>query len=164
MKTVHLIRHAKSSWDYPGLPDVDRPLNSRGKTACGIMAPHILEAGCNFETVFCSIAKRAQWTIEGISAALPEVNFTWSLESNLYTFSSQDLLSFCQNLDEGLEEVVLVGHNPAMTGFTNAMGNQYLYNLPTCGYVQIEFPTSSWERLSPETGTTKVILAPKMFR
>ena len=164
MKTVHLIRHAKSSWNLPGLSDAERPLNSRGQRACAIMASKILDAGCDFKTVHCSIAKRAQLTIEGIAAALPEQSITWNLESHLYTFNSQDLFDYCQNLDDELASIVLVGHNPAMTGFTNGMGDQFIDNLPTCGYVQIELPAESWNEIAPETGTTKTILTPRMFR
>ena len=164
MKTVHLIRHAKSSWNHPELSDVERPLNKRGRNACGIMAPRIVEAGCPLENIFCSVATRAQLTIEGIAAALPDRDIHWNTESYLYTFSSQDLLTFCQGLDNDLDNVVLVGHNPAMTGFTNGMGDHYIDNLPTCGYVQIEFPADSWREISPESGTTKSILTPKMFK
>ena len=164
MKTIHLIRHAKSSWNHPGLSDAERPLNKRGEAACGIMAPQILKAGCQFETVHCSIARRAQMTIEGISAALPDQSITWSSESSLYTFNSQDLLDYCRNLDDHLSSIVLVGHNPAMTGFTNGMGDQFIGNLPTCGYVQMELPAESWSELTPESGKTKTILTPKMFR
>lgn len=164
MKTVHLIRHAKSSWNHPGLSDVERPLNNRGREACAIMAPQILDAGCNFDNIHCSIATRAQNTIEGLAAALPDRSITWSSESKLYTFSSQDLFDYCLDLDNGLTSIVLVGHNPAMTGFANGMGDQSIDNLPTCGYVQIELPAESWKEITPETGTTKAILTPKMFR
>ena len=128
------------------------------------MAPRLVEAECHFEHVFCSIATRAQLTIRGIAEALPDQSISWTSEDRLYTFSSQDLLSFCRKLDDSLGEVLLVGHNPAMTGFTNGMGNHYLENLPTCGYVQIEFPAATWAELEPESGTTKTILTPKMFK
>lgn len=164
MKTVHLIRHAKSSWKHPELSDVQRPLNKRGRKACGIMAPRIVEAGCPLQNVFCSVATRAQLTIQGIADALTDQEVSWTSENQLYTFSSGDLLHFCQGLDDTLDNVVLVGHNPAMTGFTNGMGDHYIDNLPTCGYVQIEFPADTWRELAPESGSTKAILTPKMFR
>lgn len=164
MKTVHLIRHAKSSWDYSSLADAERPLNNRGKEACKIMAPKILEAGCTFETVHCSIATRAQMTIQGISNALAEKEISWTSQDRLYTFNGQDLLDYCRSLEDSLTSIVLVGHNPAMTAFTNGMGDQSIDNLPTCGYVQIELPTQSWSAIEPGTGHTQTILTPKMFR
>jgi phosphohistidine phosphatase len=164
MKTLHLIRHAKSSWGTPSLSDVERPLNNRGREACKLMAERMVEVGCTFESVYCSIATRAQLTIEGLSQALPDLDISWKLDTALYTFSSQDLLDYCTHLDDTLDDVVLVGHNPAMTGFSNGMGDQYLENLPTCGYVQIEIPAASWSELSPNTGKTKAILTPKMFK
>ena len=164
MKTIHLIRHAKSSWDSAGLSDVERPLNSRGEKACLTMAPKILEAGCTFDTVHCSIATRAQMTIQGIADALPDREISWVTQERLYTFNGQDLLDYCRDLDDALESIVLVGHNPAMTAFTNGMGDQTIDNLPTCGYVQIKLPTHSWSAIAPNTGDTKTILTPKMFR
>ena len=164
MKTIHLIRHAKSDWSNPELSDIERPLNSRGQKACKIMAPHIVEAGCGFEHVFCSIAARAQLTIQGISEALPDREVDWQLEDALYTFSSQSILYWCQSLDNDLNEIVIVGHNPAFTEFCNGMGDQYIANLPTCGYAQISFPQANWQELTPSSGETISILIPKQFR
>ncbi|MEL7492728.1 MAG: histidine phosphatase family protein, partial [Cyanobacteria bacterium J06554_11] len=115
MKKLHLIRHAKSSWNNSYLADIDRPLNRRGVKACQIMAPQIAKAGCTFETVFCSPAVRAQATIEGIAQALSSQAITWQTDDRLYTFEARALFSWCQALDEVLSEVVVVGHNSAIT-------------------------------------------------
>lgn len=164
MKTVHLIRHAKSSWKDFSLSDVERPLNKRGIRACRIMAEPILGAGCHFDKVYCSIATRAQMTIEGISRALMNREIEWELDDSLYTFSSHNLFHLCRELDDSLNDVVLVGHNPAMTEFCNIMGNLTIAKLPTCGYAQLRFPQKTWESLTPGSAETVAFLTPKNIR
>ena len=163
MKTLHLIRHAKSSWGHPGLDDHERPLNERGIRACAAMARPIFDSGCGFGHVYCSTARRAQSTIEGIAAALPHHPFTWDLDETLYTFSSRDLLAWVRRLPEDLQEVVIVGHNPALTDFCNAMAHAGIPNLPTCGYVRLQFKVTDWRSIGPGTGETRVLLTPKGF-
>jgi phosphohistidine phosphatase len=164
MKTIHLIRHAKSSWASPSLPDVERPLNDIGRECCQLMAPAIVEAGCDFNNVFCSIATRAQQTIQAISEARPERKITWKIDPALYTFSTQGVMSWLQQLDDDLKEIVIVGHNPAFTGICNQVGNQPIDNLSTCGYAQIKVPVSSWKELAKDSGTTIKIITPKMLQ
>ena len=161
MKTIHLIRHAKSSWSHPQLSDVDRPLNNRGQRACRIMAQPILNAGCGFEHVFCSVAKRTQLTIEGLSDSIPDMDITWHMEEALYTFSWEHLYGWVHRLDDAMDAVVILGHNPAITDFCNEMGNTYIPNVPTCGYAQLVFPISSWRELSTGSGKLVTFLTPK---
>nr|WP_228025251.1 histidine phosphatase family protein [cf. Phormidesmis sp. LEGE 11477] len=168
---MHLIRHAKSSHDDSYLSDIDRPLSQRGLQACQRMAVPIARAGCPFDPVFCSPALRAQSTIEQISYALPERQINWQIDDALYTFEFQDLLRWCRALDNAMNEVVIVGHNPAMTDFVNEMCDRVsadwpartLDNLPTCGYVQLSFENTSWQTLSKGSATLVSFLKPKMF-
>ncbi|MEL6601972.1 MAG: histidine phosphatase family protein [Cyanobacteria bacterium J06614_10] len=163
MKKLHLIRHAKSSWNNSNLADIDRPLNQRGLRACQVMAPQIVKAGCSFDTVFCSPAVRAQSTIEEINQALSDQTITWQTDNQLYTFEARDLLSWCQALDEALDDVVVVGHNSAITEFVNWVGDRPLENVPTCGYVQLKLPTERWQDLSENSAELVTFLKPKMF-
>lgn len=137
MKKLHLIRHAKSSWADPSLADKQRPLNKRGQKSCGVMAKLILSVGCHFDHVFCSSAVRAQLTIKLINKNLTGAEIQWQLDDELYTFESDDLLRWCQGLDDVMSEVVIVGHNPALTELCNRLTGCYLDNIPTCGYVQL---------------------------
>jgi phosphohistidine phosphatase len=125
------------------------------------MARPILEAGCSFGHAFCSIARRTQLTIEGIAEVLPEQNITWKLEEDLYTFSAHDLLDWIREQDDDLVELVLIGHNPAMTDLVNALGNRSVLNVPTCGYAQIRFDADHWAELAPGAGVTAAFLTPK---
>ena len=163
MKIIHLIRHAKSSWKDPGLTDIDRPLNKRGKRSCRIMAGEIYNAGCRFDNVFCSPAVRAQLTIQGLSDHLEDMDIQWTTEDALYTFYAGDLLEWCRCLDNRLSEVVIVGHNPAFTDLASTLGDRYLENLPTCAWARLDGDLSSWQELSTGTMVLTDFLKPKMF-
>ena len=162
MKKIHLIRHAKSSWKDASLADIDRPLNKRGIRTCHFMAQHILEAGCRFDQVFCSPAARAQLTIELISSSLEGVDIQWQTEEQLYTFDSDTVLDWCRTLDESIAELVIIGHNPALTDFCNELSNSNLKNIPTCGYVQMSIGKNiRWRKLAEGDAELMVFLRPK---
>ncbi len=163
MKKLHLIRHAKSSWATRSLADSDRPLNQRGIESCSIMATQIMNAGCHFDHVFCSTAVRAQSTIEHIHQQLTDHNFKWQLDDALYTFDYHVLLEWCRELDDSLSEVVIIGHNPALTDFCNLVGDGDIDNLATCSYVQLAFNQDCWRELSVGSAELIHFLAPKMF-
>lgn len=163
MKTLHLIRHAKSSWSDGSLADIDRPLNKRGLKSCKVMAAQIVKAGCHFDHVFCSPAVRAQTTLEALNQALPNQDITWHTDQALYTFDVWDLRTWCYGLDNALSEVVIVGHNSALTDLINSFGNSPIENLPTCGYAQLAFKDQSWQSLSAQSAELVSFLKPKMF-
>lgn len=163
MKTIHLLRHAKSSWSDPDLSDRDRPLNSRGKRAVLLMIEPLWKAGCRFENVYCSPAKRARHTIRRISKSLNGEGIFWTTDEELYTFEADRLLQWLQDRDESLDNVMLVGHNPAITELANLLGDQAIDNVPTCGYVQLQAEVASWQKLKSGSARTVTFLYPKMF-
>ncbi|SHO55568.1 SixA phosphatase family protein [Vibrio quintilis] len=162
IKTIHLIRHAKSSWDDPTLADRDRPLNPRGICTSRMMARPVHDAGCHFEQVFCSPAVRAQSTIELIHQSLPEIKFRWKTEKALYTFESDDVLRWCRKLDDEMSDIVIVGHNPALTDFCHQLSGVDLNNIPTCGYVKlVSVSPCQWKKINKKTFDLAVFLKPK---
>ncbi len=165
MKTLHLIRHAKSSWKDSSLADVDRPLNKRGVRTGKFMARHLVEAGCCFDHVFCSPALRARSTIELIRKSLETMAFEWTIEPDLYTFNSRNLLSFIQLHDETLTDVLIVGHNPALTDLCNELGHRHIDNIPTCGYAQLTVTENcTWQEISKASIKLTAFLRPKEFK
>lgn len=165
MKTLHLIRHAKSSWTDQHLADIDRPLAPRGIRACAVMAAEIAKTDCNFSNVFTSPAQRAKETIERIAGNLQKISFTWTVAEKLYTFSAHDLLTFCRNdLPANIDQAVLVGHNPAFHEFCNRMTDTVLEKLPTCAYARLELDADSWNHLGSRKMKLTAFLTPKMFR
>ena len=165
MKKIHLIRHAKSSWDNGSLADIDRPLNDRGISTCYFMAQHIYDAGCGFDNVFCSPALRAQSTIELISQCLTETDFQWQTENELYTFNSDHLITWLRAVDQSIAEVLIIGHNPALTELCNELSNSDVTNIPTCGYVQLVTDQDCvWDDIAEAAFELAVLLKPKELK
>jgi phosphohistidine phosphatase len=116
MKHLFLLRHAKSSWDDPGLSDFDRPLAPRGERAAKRLARHIAEQGHHFDLVLCSPARRAKDTWGRIAKTLgndaPVVH-----ARELYLSGEDGFMTRLRGLDDGLATVLLVAHNPDIAGF-----------------------------------------------
>lgn len=165
MKTLHLIRHAKSSWKDESLADIDRPLAPKGIRACAVMAPEIAKAGCDFSNVFISPAARARETIERIAGNIKGRSFTWTVAEKLYTFNARDLLAFCRDdLPANIDQAVIVGHNPAFHNFCNWVGDTTIEKLPTCAYTRLELDADAWDSIAPGRMRLTMFLTPKMFR
>ena len=164
IKTLHLIRHAKSSWEDAGLADIHRPLSQRGERDCRIMAAALYAAGVQFKQVYCSVAKRARLTIQGLADHWPGQSIEWQTTEALYTFSSSAIWPWVNGLDDDFNEVFVVGHNPAFTDFINAAGAEYIENLPTCGYAKLTFPQAVWADVCEYSATSLQFLKPKMFK
>ena len=162
MRKIHLLRHAKSSWEDESLADIDRPLNKRGIRTCGFMAQHLYNAGCCFDKVFCSPAVRAQATIELISRDLPEVDIQWQITEELYDADSEGLLEWCRSCDESMAELLIIGHNPALTDFCNELSGSCIENIPTCGYVQLTARKAwRWQEITDGSFELTTFLRPK---
>ena len=112
MKTLYLLRHAKSSWKDPGLDDLDRPLNERGRESAKTMAAYLRRARISPDVVVCSTALRAKQTLEPIANAIkpPRVTF----ESRIYGVAQPELLKYLRGLPESVECALLIGHNPGL--------------------------------------------------
>jgi len=162
MKKIHLLRHAKSDWVDASLADIDRPLNARGIRTAKAMATELVKIGCTFEHVFCSTAVRAQSTITIIREQLADRNIQWQTEAALYTFESRHLQRWFQSLDATIDELLVIGHNPAFTNFCNARSNGKITNIPTCGYVQLHAKEpSTWDEVANTSFEVSAFLEPK---
>jgi phosphohistidine phosphatase len=112
MKRVYLLRHAKSSWKHPELPDRDRPLAGRGKRAAKAIVKHMRAQEFEPELVLCSTARRARETLERIEPALGRAPVR--VEGELYGASARELLVRLRRLPDDVGSVLVIGHNPGM--------------------------------------------------
>ena len=112
MKTLYLLRHAKSSWDDAALADRDRPLAPRGRKAARLIAEHLRRDGIVPALVLCSAARRTRETLEAIEPALGGADI--EVERDLYGASAGELLERLHAVSEGVESVMLIGHNPSI--------------------------------------------------
>ncbi|MGB7873358.1 MAG: histidine phosphatase family protein [Anaerolineales bacterium] len=149
MKSLLLMRHAKSSWGNSSLNDHDRPLNKRGEHACRLMGSFLNEQGLIPDKVICSTAVRARKTVEGLLETLSlenEVDFS----QELYHADVDALLEQLQPLPDEIEVAMLVGHNPGMDEFLEVICDEQEH-MPTAAIAEIEFDISLWHDLTDQT-------------
>lgn len=165
MKTLHLLRHAKSSWDQPGLPDRERTLNKRGLRDAPRMGAALSQLLAPLDLAV-SPARRAQLTLEGLCAGWPALEqCRHHTEDDLYTFDSDDLLQWLAGRGEEQQALFLIGHNPALTELVNDLTGEYsLHNLPTAGYARLSLKIDRWRDLGQGCATLEHCLFPKQLR
>ena len=144
MKTLTLLRHAKSSWKDHHLSDRERPLNKRGKRDAPMMGKRMVAAGIRPSLIVSSPAVRA-WTTARIVAG--EIGYPLEFlqrEDNLYLASLDDLIDVVAAQDTGFNSLMLVGHNPGITDFANYLSRGLTSNLPTAGVVSVLVDRDDW--------------------
>ena len=159
MRTLYLLRHAKSSWKDETLRDFDRPLKGRGRKAAEQMGQVLAEEKLKSPLVISSPAVRARETTELVleSAGLKvEPRF----EERIYEADVRTLLAIVRSIPDSSRTAIMVGHNP---GFENL--NEYLTgdgrHMPTCALAKIEFDAASWSEVSEESGRLELFVTPK---
>jgi phosphohistidine phosphatase len=167
VKTLYLLRHAKSSWDDPGLEDLDRPLAPRGRRASKRIARHVRQSDIAPELVLCSPSVRARETLEAVRAALgdPMVRFV----PELYAVSGPVLLRVVRQAEPGVGALLVVGHNPGLhelavrlTGSGDGdLRARLREKLPTGALVTLVFEASSWPEVEPGAGKLVGYVVPR---
>ena len=152
MKKLYLIRHAKSSWNHPGLDDIERPLNKRGLEDAPKMGKFLKEASLKPDCIIASSAKRCQKTSEIIADKIGFPIKDVFFEKRVYDADTYDLLKIITELNNKLKTVVLFGHNPGITNLANLLNDVEIDNIPTCGVFAIEFDVDSWQKISKDNG------------
>jgi phosphohistidine phosphatase len=144
MKTLTLVRHAKSSWKNPHLSDRQRPLNKRGKRDAPIMGKRILEHGIRPSLIVSSPATRAWTTAKIIATQISYPIEFLQREDSLYLASLDGILEVVAAQDNGFNNLMVVGHNPGMTDFANFLSPGLTHNLPTAGVVCVQIDQDDW--------------------
>jgi phosphohistidine phosphatase len=144
MKTLILVRHAKSSWEDRGLPDHERPLNARGQRDAPIMGERLADRGLEVDRIVSSSAIRALTTAEIIAEALGLSAHDIVVDDRLYLADPQTLLEVVDELEEYLDCVMMFGHNPGMTDLANMLAPRHFDYVPTCGVVELRYEIDAW--------------------
>lgn len=161
MKHLYIARHAKSSWEDFTISDHDRPILAKGgertkKVAAALKAKHILPG-----LIISSTAKRAQQTAillaKGLGYEVDNIKF----EKSIYHAMEDNILDELYGLDNNIQSVMIVGHNPAFTDFVNMFSKKMIDNLPTSAVAAITFKTDKWEKISNSKFKLDFILTPK---
>ena len=162
MKTLYLVRHAKSYWGDQSTPDFERPLNKRGKRDAPLMGEILADKKIHLGLILSSPAKRAKKTAIAIADKIsyPEKKITYREE--LYEASFNTILIVLKKLDEKYNSVMIFGHNPGLTQLNNHISNHYIDNIPTCGTVALQF-NKKWNELDSNSCTHLFFEHPKMY-
>jgi phosphohistidine phosphatase len=165
MKKLFIIRHAKSSWDNPELDDFDRPLNKRGQKDAPRMGKRLKEKRITPDMMLSSPAERALATCQAIASVLQFDQSKIKTDKRLYHAPEDEILHVVRNLKDSprdSEEVVMIfGHNPGLTAFANALLNETIDNIPTCGIVAAELPVERWQDVTFGCGEMLFLDFPK---
>ncbi|WP_205500153.1 SixA phosphatase family protein [Rufibacter psychrotolerans] len=165
MKTLYLLRHAKSSWDYEELSDHDRPLSKRGRSDAPLIGQELAERKIKLDMVISSSAVRAITTATLIAKELDFPLDKIGVQEELYHIATDDLLIFIQALPEEYDHVMLVGHNPTFTEIANQLiQEKSIVNIPTAGIVGISFDCGYWGEISPNNSKLLFFDFPKNYR
>lgn len=162
MKTLLLVRHAKSSWEEPGLRDFDRPLSPRGKRDAPRMAALVSERYPLADQLVSSPAQRAQDTAVQFAKAFGLDPWDIRLVESVYEALPDDIQNVVESFDDAWNEVLLFGHNPGLTIFANRFSEGFRFdNIPTCGVVAIHSAVEHWNEFRPGVATVDKWMFPK---
>jgi phosphohistidine phosphatase len=152
MKTLLVLRHAKSSWNDPQLDDHERPLNERGRRDGPRMGKLVREYGLIPDIVISSDAVRARLTAEAVAAAARYVGEI-VLDPHLYAASPADILSLLRTVRENAETVMIIGHNPGLEELVEQLTGER-HDLPTAALAHIVLEIDQWRDLTLSTRGT----------
>lgn len=168
MKVLYLLRHAKSSWDDPGLADRDRPLAPRGRKAAGRIAAHLRAERIEPAVVLCSSAVRTRQTLDAILPAL-EGATEILVEDALYAAGAESLLARLRSVPEAAPSALLIGHNPGIAdlAFVLAGGGdadalrRLREGFPTGALATLAIPQAGWEELGDGDAELTAYVVPR---
>lgn len=163
MKTLYLLRHAKSSRDDASLADLDRPLSKRGKKDALAMADVIAEHCPDVQHVYSSPAKRCRSTVKRIRNALNTPAGELTLDDALYTFEANDLLGWLKERDNALDRILVTGHNPALHDLVDLLCGRSLIHFPSATFAEVSLRIEYWDQLRPGCGELQHCLTPRDF-
>lgn len=152
MKTLILLRHGKAVKESPSGNDYDRTLEERGKAEVSQMSHLLKEKKFIPEIIVASPAKRTSKTAEIVLKELGLNKSQLEFESSIYDASLQDLMHVIRALNNTYSTVMLVGHNPSITGLVGFLTPTFLEHVPTSGLVSIELNISIWQMAQPQCG------------
>lgn len=152
MRLLTLIRHAKSSWDYPDLTDFERPLNDRGRRDAPRMAQR-LARNCKPPLLLLSSPATRAVTTARLFAETLGVDFdSLLIEPRIYEASRKTLLEVIGDLPDRSTQVLLFGHNPGLSELAHTLANCPFDEIPTCAVVQLQLDLGSWAKVGPGCG------------
>jgi phosphohistidine phosphatase len=161
VKRLHILRHAKSSWDDPDLADHERPLAPRGEKAALRIAEHVRSEGIAPELVLCSTALRARQTLAALLPVL-SADVDIRLEEALYGAGAEAVLVRLRRVDDAVGSVLVIGHNPTLHELVLALTGRedMLERFPTGALASMTF-TTPWTDLAEGSAELAAFVVPR---
>jgi phosphohistidine phosphatase len=156
-----LIRHTKSSWKNPLLPDFERPIKKDRAEDAQTMAKLLKDMGLKPDLVICSPALRTRQTAAYFCEKLKYPSSKVAYDQRLYESSAEEILEVVRETDAAIKQLIIVGHNPSSTHFVNLFLENKIEEIPTTGVVWLEFDSSNWDISSSTANTLKGFFTPK---
>ena len=147
MKTLYIVRHAKSSWKFNELPDRDRPLKGSGIRDALNVADYLAENSVRVDAIFSSPAVRALHTALMFSRRLGFPFSDIQIRDELYLEGWKSMREVARSINNDWDSVMLFGHNPDITHFINHATDTHIRHIPTTGMVSLEFPIHTWAEM-----------------
>ncbi|MFK5855502.1 MAG: histidine phosphatase family protein [Bacteroidota bacterium] len=163
MKTVYIVRHAKSSWDNIDVSDHDRVLMPVGIKKTKKIIKFLTDKNVLPDLILTSSAKRAMETAHLIADGIGYDNVNIIINNDLYHAFADEIYDVISTVSDSENSVMIVAHNPTLTDFVNDFINPRISNLPTTGVVSIEFETDSWEEISDVKFKVNFVVFPRMI-
>lgn len=159
MKTLYVLRHAKSSWDNPEWSDFDRPLNDRGLKTAPLMGKVIFDNQFQPDVIVSSPAERAEQTAVLVKENA-RVNEEIKFDERIYEASPLRLFQVISEMDEDKNSMMLVGHNPGLEGLVKILTGE-IQAMPTAALAVINLNINNWKDISADCGELQTLLRPK---
>ena len=159
MKTLYVLRHAKSSWDNNSLSDFERPLNERGFETAPIMGEMMRENDFVPEIIVCSTAKRAEQTAQLVKESA-EFEAKIKFEDAIYEASSQTLLRIVSEISDEFNSALIVGHNPGFENLVRVLTGKS-ETMPTAALAVIDLEIENWSETNADIGNLREFIRPK---
>lgn len=159
MKTLLLLRHAKSSWKIPDQPDFERPLNGRGRRSAPLMGRHLRRQGIEPDLVLCSPAERTRQTAALFTEAA-RVRAEVRYDERIYEASGLQLLEVVAQAGEGANTVLLIGHNPGLEELLFMLTGE-MQLMPTAALARVDLSVERWGEVREQAGRLDWVVRPK---
>jgi len=163
LKTLYIVRHAKSSWKESNLSDLDRPLNSRGKRDAPFIGKIISAKGDSPELIVSSHANRALATANFFAEALKYKKSDIVVSESIYEAGIGSLMNIINRLDSNIKSAMIFGHNPGLTILTQYLSAANISNIPTCGIVKLNLKINLWSDAADRCATLAYFEYPKKY-
>jgi len=169
VKTLAILRHAKSSWDQPNTDDFGRPLNDRGWKAARRIGRELRDRKVRFDLCLASPAARVRETLDGVAESYGEFAFPVRFERQMYLADPATLLDLVHGVPGDVENLLLVGHNPGLERVValltaddrSGLRERVEHKFPTAALAVIDFAVPSWAEVKPASGKLVELILPR---